>query len=89
MEDRLAQVPPQPWPNPSPGPGNDKVQSQGGADRIAGGDGKDNIRAGGANDQVNSADGFPDKVKCGLGFDKAVVDDKDKVSNDCNRVTVK
>ena len=71
------------------GPGNDKVQSQGGADRIAGGDGQDNIRAGGANDQVNSADGFPDTVKCGLGFDKAVVDDKDKVSNDCNRVTVK
>ena len=71
------------------GPGNDKVQSQGGRDRIAGGNGQDNIRAGGANDQVNSADGFPDTVKCGLGFDKAVVDDKDKVSSDCNRVTVR
>jgi len=71
------------------GSGNDKVQSQGGKDRISGGDGRDNIRAGGANDQVNSADGFPDTVKCGLGFDTAVVDDKDKVSNDCNRVTVR
>jgi hypothetical protein len=38
---------------------------------------------------VNSADGFPDTVKCGLGFDEAVVDDKDKVNDDCNEVTVK
>jgi Ca2+-binding RTX toxin-like protein len=71
------------------GPGNDKVQSQGGNDRVDGGDGRDNIRAGGGNDKVNSADGFPDTVKCGLGFDKATVDDKDKVNDDCNRVTVK
>lgn len=71
------------------GPGNDKVQSQGGNDRIDGGDGRDNIRAGGGNDKVNSADGFRDKVKCGLGFDKATVDDKDVVSDDCERVIVK
>jgi Ca2+-binding RTX toxin-like protein len=71
------------------GPGKDKVQSQGGEDRISGGDGKDNIRAGGGNDEVDSADGFPDQVKCGLGFDEAVVDDKDTVNDDCNEVTVK
>ena len=71
------------------GPGKDKVQSQGGKDKIAGGDGKDNIRAGGGDDEVNAADGFKDKVKCGLGFDRAVVDVKDVVNNDCNEVTVK
>jgi Ca2+-binding RTX toxin-like protein len=71
------------------GPGKDKVQSQGGEDRVSGGDGKDNIRAGGGNDEVDSADGFPDQVKCGLGFDEAVVDDEDKVNDDCNEVTVK
>jgi Ca2+-binding RTX toxin-like protein len=71
------------------GPGNDKVQSQGGEDRVSGGDGKDQIRAGGGNDDVDSADGFRDKVKCGLGFDVAVVDVKDRVNDDCNEVTVK
>jgi RTX calcium-binding nonapeptide repeat (4 copies) len=71
------------------GNGKDKVQSQGGKDKVSGGNGRDNIRAGGGNDKVDAADGFPDKVKCGLGFDEAVVDIKDKVNDDCNEVTVK
>ena len=69
--------------------GNDQVQSQGGKDKISGGTGKDNIRAGGGNDKVKAADGTKDKVKCGLGNDKATVDKKDVVSPDCNKVKIK
>lgn len=71
------------------GSGNDKVQSQGGEDKVDGGTGEDAIRAGGANDEVQAADGDADTVKCGLGdHDVAVVDDLDKVSNDCEQVIV-
>ena len=71
------------------GDGNDQVQSQGGKDKIKGGTGEDNIRAGGGNDKVKAADGFKDKVKCGLGNDKATVDKIDVVASDCNKVKVK
>ena len=71
------------------GKGNDQVQSQGGKDKISGGAQEDNIRAGGGNDKVKAADGFKDKVKCGLGNDKATVDKIDVVSPDCNKVKVK
>ena len=71
------------------GSGKDQVQSQGGKDKIKGGSGKDNIRAGGGDDKVNAVDGDKDKVKCGLGFDKAKVDKVDVVAKDCNQVKVK
>lgn len=82
--------------------GKDKVVSQGGKDKISGGRGKDNIRAGGGNDKVRAADGFADKIKCGLGDkDEATVDAEDTISGkvignasgpkigDCEKVKVK
>ena len=71
------------------GSGKDLVRGVGGEDKVVGGTGKDTIRAGGGNDKVNSVDGFKDKVKCGLGNDRAKVDDKDVVNDDCNHVSVK
>jgi predicted outer membrane repeat protein len=75
--------------------GNDNVAGGGGNDKVIGGDGKDIVKGGGGKDKLKgnagkdklkARDGEKDKVNCGGGNDKATVDDKDKVSNNCETV---
>jgi hypothetical protein len=78
--------------------GNDKLRGGGGRDRVrggqrkdrvSGGKGNDKLRGGGGRDRVRAADGDRDRVGCGQGRDRATVDPIDRVSANCERVTVK
>jgi RTX calcium-binding nonapeptide repeat (4 copies) len=62
------------------GDGDDKLIGKGQRDRLKGGDGSDVIKARG---------GGRDKVNCGKGKDRAVVDRKDRVSKSCEKVRVR
>lgn len=79
------------------GDGADVMRGGSGNDKLSGGDGGDNIRAQDGDDKVKGQAGDDkikaqgrgvDKVNCGSGKDKAIVDRKDKVSNNCEKVTV-
>ena len=59
------------------GDGDDKLLGKGQKDRLKGGDGADVIKARG---------GSRDKVNCGKGKDRAIVDRKDRVSKSCEKV---
>lgn len=59
------------------------------ADRITATKGPDAIRARGGDDKVRAADGSSDKINCGPGDDKAIVDAGDKVSRNCERLKTK
>lgn len=80
------------------GDGNDSLSGGSGADRLFGERGNDRLVAGGSggstldggtgNDRIDTLNGKRDSVRCGGGYDRAVVDRKDRVSN-CERVTRK
>lgn len=58
------------------GPGDDQLYGQSGADRLQGGAG---------NDLLNARDGVRERIDCGPGSDRAVVDRRDRVTA-CERV---
>jgi Ca2+-binding RTX toxin-like protein len=82
--------------------GADLIRAGRGKDNVDGGDGDDDIRLqdgpdtvdGGAGDDVIKAQGKRhdgggiDKVTCGSGEDRAIVDHWDKISDDCEHVKV-
>jgi Ca2+-binding RTX toxin-like protein len=75
------------------GPGSDRLSGGSGDDLIgAGGDGdfetgQDTVSAGSGDDSVGSADGYPDRISCGPGRDRADVDaGLDVVDRDCEIV---
>jgi hypothetical protein len=69
------------------GPGDDRlIKGDGGNDVINPGDGQDYVHAGGGRDVIDAADGDRDKIVCGAGKDKAIVDVDDTVDPDCNNV---
>lgn len=70
------------------GPGADRLWGGGGADRvrggpgndsIVGGSGRDRLSGGSGDDVIDARDGFPDRVDCGPGRDRAIVDAFDRV----------
>jgi Ca2+-binding RTX toxin-like protein len=77
------------------GAGNDAIEGGNGNDTITGGAGQDTInadagseacnflvcRASVGNDVVNARDGERDSIDCGVGTDKAIVDQADVVAN--------
>lgn len=69
------------------GPGRDRLFGNDSNDLLVGNGGRDRFRAGPGNDRVRSVDGIRERVNCGTGFDRAVVD---RVPMDitafCNRV---
>lgn len=74
--------------------GNDSVTGNGGINFLSGGRGNDTITGGGGSDflsgntgddTINARDGFSDRVDCGAGADRAVVDQFDEVSR-CENV---
>jgi len=82
--------------------GNDSLNGSAGADSLTGGSGadrltdtsgKDSFSGGTGNDMINSRDGtrsgrrIRDTVRCGAGRDRALVDRRDTVSRDCERVS--
>ena len=83
------------------GPGNDFVIGGRGSDNILGGEGNDlvidgpdrefatdKLSAGAGNDAVGAVNrpAFKDIVTCGGGFDRLIVDRKDVVAPDCEKV---
>jgi Right handed beta helix region/RTX calcium-binding nonapeptide repeat (4 copies) len=67
--------------------GDDCLLGSLGADLIVGGAGTDDLAGGGGPDRVRAADGVAEKVRCGSGRDRAVVDEADRVSG-CEREKV-
>ncbi len=73
--------------------GSDRMLGEGGGDFIVDGllyeSSKDDVLSGGAGDDILLGDHVPavkDIVTCGGGFDRAVVDRKDVVADDCEEV---
>jgi Ca2+-binding RTX toxin-like protein len=61
------------------GAGVDRVLGGGGNDKLTGGHGSDNLNGGSGNDVLRARDRSPDRVRCGPGNDRAVVDRHDRV----------
>jgi hypothetical protein len=49
----------------------------------------DRLKGNAGNDKLDAADRRRDRVNCGAGRDKATVDRKDRVSDNCEKVRVK
>ena len=71
------------------GSGKNKLFGERGGDRlIAGSSGGSTVDGGSGNDRVDALNGRRDSVRCGTGFDRAVLDRRDRASG-CERVTRK
>jgi len=70
----------------SGGTGKDRVNGGGGKDELKGGGGGDRLKGGGGKDELRSKKGGRDRVNCGKGRDIAIVDKRDKVSGNCEKV---
>ncbi len=68
------------------GEGSDKLSGGSGADKLNGGAAKDAFKGNAGNDDLNAVDAKTDRVNCGGGDDKAVVDPVDRVSANCETV---
>jgi hypothetical protein len=67
--------------------GDDLVRGWDGADALYGGGGRDQLSGGPGRDRLFARDGELDRVACGTGFDRAVVDRADDVARNCERVS--
>jgi Ca2+-binding RTX toxin-like protein len=67
------------------GPGDDRLRGRQGDDVVIGGSGRDRLRGTSGNDLIESADGAPDRVRCGVGVDTAMADPIDRLTG-CERV---
>ena len=75
--------------------GNDRLFGGRGHDLLVGGTGRDVARGGRGNDRIRMRDGERDRVTCGRGRDRAVLDSSDKIldarptdpNGRCERVT--
>jgi len=72
----------------SGGRGPDRLNGGGGDDRLNAGGGTNRLAGGPGDDRLFSRNGLEDKVNCGAGNDRAVVDAKDKVLGNCEVVIV-
>jgi hypothetical protein len=72
----------------SGGGGNDLLLGGPGADRLTGGAGLDDFRGGAGKDSLNARDGKADRVDCGPGKDRAIVDPLDAPVRRCERIDV-
>jgi hypothetical protein len=76
----------------SGGRGDDRLLGGAGGDRLSDAAGRDTLSGGAGNDRVDARDASAagrlgrDAVRCGTGFDVAVVDLADRVAADCERV---
>jgi Ca2+-binding RTX toxin-like protein len=63
-----------------------QLSGSAGDDFIEGGSGADTLEGNDGNDAINSRDSLRDLVSCGRGFDVAIVDDQDRVRDNCELV---
>jgi len=68
--------------------GNDLASGLAGNDRIDGGAGRDKLSGGDGNDVIRARDGERDRIRCGSGRDVVSADRSDRVSPDCERVSL-
>ena len=61
------------------GSGNDRLNAGAGDDHLIGGRGRDRYAAGPGDDVVESRNGIREKIDCGSGQDRAIVDRRDRV----------
>jgi hypothetical protein len=66
--------------------GNDWLRGLGGDDTLVGGPGRDTLSGGPGRDVIAARDGARDKVFCGQGADRAIVDALDSVFRDCESI---
>lgn len=62
------------------GAGDDKLNGRAGNDKLGGDAGRDTFSGGAGNDTISARDRSVDRINCGAGRDKAVVDRTDRVS---------
>ena len=67
--------------------GNDWIRGLAGDDTIVGGPGRDTLSGGPGNDSIVGRDGQRDRIYCGAGKDRTVVDAADWVYRDCEAVS--
>jgi Tol biopolymer transport system component len=67
--------------------GRDTLVGGDGNDRLRGGSGADVMMGGRGRDVVIAWDRFRDRIACGPGRDRVVVDRRDRVSKDCERIS--
>jgi Ca2+-binding RTX toxin-like protein len=76
----------------SGGRGDDTLLGGAGGDRLSDHAGRDTLSGGGGNDRIDARDASAagrigrDTVRCGTGFDLAIVDAGDRVASDCELV---
>jgi hypothetical protein len=76
----------------SGGRGDDRLLGGAGSDRLNDAAGRDTLSGGESNDRIDARDASAagrlrrDTVRCGTGFDVAIVDASDRVAADCERV---
>lgn len=68
--------------------GEDWLRGLAGDDTLDGGRGRDTVAGGPGNDRVLARDGVRDRIFCGFGDDRAVVDPLDQVFKDCESVVL-
>jgi hypothetical protein len=71
------------------GSGRDRVKGWDGDDKLVGNAGNDRLKGGDGDDVVKARRGGKDRVNCGKGQDRAVVDKRDKVRRSCENVRVR
>jgi len=84
----LNQDPSDPEASPLPPRIDGLLSGGGGSDRLLGHRGFDKLLGGAGGDVIKAVDGKRDRVKCGRGRDKAVVDRRDAASG-CERLIVR
>ena len=67
------------------GRGADRISGGPGADRLYGGPGNDRLVGGSGDDRLSGGSGR-DTLRCGPGSDTALVDSRDRIGTDCERV---
>jgi hypothetical protein len=76
----------------SGGRGDDRLLGAAGGDQLSDHAGRDTLSGGAGNDRIDARDASAagrlgrDTVRCGTGFDVAIVDEDDRVAADCERV---
>jgi Ca2+-binding RTX toxin-like protein len=66
------------------GPGDDRLRGRQGDAVVVGRSGRDRLRGTSGDDLIESADGAPDRVRCGVGNDAAIADSVDRLTG-CER----
>ncbi len=68
------------------GSSRDRISGDRGSDRLNGNSGNDRVNGNSGNDRISARDGKRDRINCGTGRDRVIVDRVDRVARNCERV---